>query len=83
MSKKDIFIDRFSAGLGDLTGKQQKNHESVLDVLRRTKMFSCFEASENPTIASTMTYLCRERLTTDNSCGYPWTKVTHIDGKLI
>ena len=77
-----VYIDRFSAGLDDLTRKQQADDEAVIAVLRKTKRFSCFEASDNPTIASTMTRLCRTRLTTDKS-GYPWTGITEIDGQPI
>lgn len=71
-----IFLDCFTAGLDDLTRKQQASTEAVLRVLKRTGRFSVFEATENQTIANTMTRLCRGPLIeTDNSCGYPWTKV--------
>ena len=71
-----VFLDRFTAGLDDLTRKQQADPIAVLRVLKRTRRFSCFEASENDVIAKTMTYLCHSPLIeTDNSCGYPWTKV--------
>ena len=77
-----VYIDRFSAGLDELTHKEQSNHEAVLKVLRRTKLFSVFEATENQAIARTMTALTNTgRITTDTSIGYPWTTVTHIDGE--
>lgn len=70
-----ICIDRFSAGLDDLNRKQQGDHVAVLRVLHLTGRFSCFEASENQTIARTMDYILHDGLieTTDN--GYPWTGV--------
>lgn len=83
MAKYPVFIDSFSVGLDDLTKKDQANDEAILRVLRKTKRFSCFEASANPTIASTMTRLCKTRLTTDLTCGYPWAAVTAIDGELL
>lgn len=71
-----IFLDRFSAGLDDLTRRQQGSDEAVLRVLDRTGRFSIFEATDNDTIARTMTRLQRAKfIETDNSCGYPWTKV--------
>ncbi len=84
MPEEAYHICRFSAGLDDLTRKQQGNPEAVLAVLRRTKRFSVFEATDNQIIAATMTMLCKSGwITTDNSCGYPWTNVTAIDGKQI
>ncbi len=79
-----LHIDRFSAGLDELTRKESRDFETVLAVLRRTKLFSAFEASDNPTIARTMTTLIKSgRITVDNTVGYPWTKVTHIDGEAL
>lgn len=75
-----MHIDRFTAGLDDLTRKQQGNQENVLAVLRKTKKFSAFEASANRVIAKTMTSLHQSRRITTEDIGYPWTKVTHIDG---
>ena len=77
---KSTFIDKFSVGIDELPLKDQRNDEAVIAVLRQSKKFSGFEASANPTIAATMTRLCKNRLTTDNSCGYPWIVVTAIDG---
>ena len=51
------FVDRFSAGLDEMKRKDQRDHLKVLSVLARTGKFSCFEASENMTIARTMTAL--------------------------
>ena len=73
----------FSTGLDDLTQEQQRDDEAVIEVLRRTKRFSSFEASENNVIAATMTRLCKTRLTTDTSCGFPWINVTAIDEELL
>ena len=49
-----IHIDRFSAGLDDLTRRQQADHLEVLRVLDRTGRYSIFEATENEVIARTM-----------------------------
>lgn len=83
-----VFFDRFSAGLDDLTRIQQADHVAVLRVLQRTGKFSCFEASENPVIARTMTRLMHKGCTTVKADGskkayglllkstggdYPWT----------
>ena len=70
-----MFIDRFSAGLDDLTRKQQADHIAVLRVLARTGRFSCFEASDNDVIAKTMTFLCHSSLMTTKDAGFPWTSV--------
>lgn len=81
----------FSAGLDELTRKQQADHIAVLRVLKRAGRFSVFEATSNDTIARTIDRLIHKGLTTvepdgtrtsygklietDHSCGYPWTKV--------
>jgi hypothetical protein len=77
-----IYIDRFSAGLDDLTRKQQADPVAVLRVLKATGRFSVFEATDNDIIARTMTRLVHKGyqgygrlIEIDNSCGYPWTKV--------
>lgn len=49
-----VYIDCFSAGLDDLTRKQQADHIEVLRVLARTGRYSIFEATENEVIARTM-----------------------------
>ena len=59
-----IHIDRFSAGLDDLTRKQQADHIAVLRVLEKTGRYSIFEATENQTIAKTMDrLLCKSCIT--------------------
>lgn len=77
-----IYIDEFGVGLDELSSKDQTNKEKVIGILRKNKRFSCFEASANQRIAATMTALCKNRLTTID-LGYPWTGITHIDGKEI
>ena len=77
---KATHVDLFSVGLDDLSRKELRNDEAIIAVLKREKRFSCFEASANPAIAVAMTRLCLTRLTTDDSCGYPWVVVTAIDG---
>lgn len=83
-------ICTFSSGLDDLTRKQQADYIEVLRVLKREGRFSAFEASDNMTIARTITRLIHKGLTTvkdgvktehgllietDKSTGYPWTGV--------
>lgn len=79
----------FSAGLDDLTRKQQADHIAVLRVLKRAGRFSAFEASANDVIARTITRLIHKGLTTVkdgvrtnhgklievDDAGYPWTNV--------
>lgn len=74
-----VFIDRFSAGLDDLTIREGADPAVVLKVLDRTKRFSCFEASANQTIAGTVTMLFKRGYVTDLGGGYPWTKVALTD----
>ncbi len=52
-----IFLVSFSAGLDELTRKQQADHMEVLRVLHRTGRYSIFEATKNQTIAKTMVRL--------------------------
>jgi len=75
-----VHVDSFSVGIDDLSGKDQANDEAVLSVLRLHKRFSCFEASANQTIASTMTRLCANRIVTDDKSQYPWSDIISIDG---
>lgn len=89
-----IFICDFSAGLDGMKRKDQSDAAKVLQVLEKTGRFSVFEATANPTIARTMTRLCTKGavvirdghrteygklIETDNTCGYPWTKVKLTD----
>lgn len=79
-----------SSGLDDLPRARQRDVAVVLRVLKARGRFSVFEATANDTIARTMTNLCHKGILivskdgtqkfgklieTDNSCGYPWTKV--------
>jgi hypothetical protein len=70
-----MIVDRFSAGLDDLTRKQQGDLAIVLQVLERTKRFSAFEAIDNDTIASTMTIIMQQGYARSTGGGYPWTEV--------
>ena len=75
-----IYICDFSSGLDDMPRKDQRDLAKVLRVLEQCGRFSVFEATDNQTIATTMTKLCRSYLIeTDNSCGYPWTMVKLTD----
>lgn len=83
-------ICSFSAGLDDLKTHERTDPVAVLRVLHLAGRFSVFEATANDAIARTMTRLCHKGcsivrdgvrtdygrlIETDNSCGYPWTKV--------
>lgn len=90
-------ICSFSAGLDDLKAWERTDPVAVLRVLQRAGRFSVFEATANDAIARTMTRLCHKGcsivrngvrtdygrlIETDNTCGYPWTKVTLTDAGL-
>lgn len=81
-----IHIDRFSAGLDDLTNKQQADVVTVLRVLDRTKRYSAFEATDNMVIARMMTRLHHKAymhygvLIKDAGGDYPWTNVELTEG---
>lgn len=85
-----VYIDRFSAGLDDLTRKQQADAVAVLRVLARTKRYSAFEATDNDVIARTMTrlhhkgYMHYGRLIQKRGDGgaYPWTNIELTEGGL-
>lgn len=65
----------FSSGLDSMKRRDQKYPERVLRVLREVKCFSVFEATENATIAKTMTYLVSSGLIEVEPLGYPWANV--------
>ena len=71
-----IHIDSFSA-MENLTKKQQSDTATVLRALHKAGRFSCFDASENPVIAGTITRICHSKpplIEPDNETPYPWTK---------
>lgn len=74
-----LHIDRFSAGLDDLTRKEQGDQIIVLRRLSTMKRFSEFEASDNPSIARTMTNLFKEKLVESTGGSYPWTEFKLTD----
>lgn len=90
-------ICSFSGGLDSLPRKSQRDIVAVLRVLQRAGRFSVFEATANDTLATMMTRLCNQGystvrngvrtdygrlIETDNTCGYPWTKVTLTEAGL-
>jgi len=75
MNNGRIFIDRFSAGLDDLTAKEARCTVTVLKTLDRIKRFSVFEATANAPIARMMTRVFRDGLVENLGGGYPWTDV--------
>lgn len=76
-----MFMCNFSTRLDDLSRKEQGDPEKVIEVLKETGRFSCFEATANATIAGTLTELCKERILTNPASQYPWTEILMIDGK--
>lgn len=71
-----IYLCSFTGGIDEMKRADQRDLVRVLRVLdaQPRKRFSVFEASDNMNIARTMTRIVREGyITTDNSCGYPWT----------
>jgi hypothetical protein len=72
----NVHICCFTAGLDELTRKQQKDVATVLGVLRDTKRFSVFEATANQTIAKTVTLVFERGLVENTKEGaFPWTYV--------
>lgn len=77
----NTFICSFTSGLHELKRRKQRDDDAALEVLRRTRRFSVFEATATYDISKTLDRLIESgRITTDNSCEYPWILVTHIDG---
>lgn len=94
-ARTSIIVCSFSSGLDELTRHQQGDVVAVLKTLKARGRFSSFEATANQKIATLMTRLCHKGFSvvrngvrtdygrlieTDNSCGYPWTKVTLTEG---
>ena len=70
MSK--LHVCCFSAGLCDLTRKQQADPAVVLGILKRLGRYSCFEASDNRVIAKTMDAIAARGLLVRTGEAYPW-----------
>lgn len=91
-----VILCRFSAGLDDLTLKQQRDTVAVLRVLHERGRYSVFEATANDVIARMMTRLhhkgysvVRDGVRTDygrliETVGgeYPWKYVRLTEGGL-
>ncbi|NFV80054.1 hypothetical protein [Magnetospirillum aberrantis] len=73
------YVDCFSVGLDELPRKVQRDGGAIIEILRKTKRFSVFEATANETIAKTMDAI-GGRLTTDPNSQYPWIDIIAIDG---
>lgn len=67
-----MIVDRFSAGLDDLSRKEQKDHIAVLRVMSKMTRYSVFEATENESIARTLDYIIKARLIKHTGGSYPW-----------
>lgn len=79
MTKTAFIACSFTSSIDDMKRADQKSIGKVLAVMNamKHKRFSAFEASDNPSIARTMTQICHGGyIVTDHSCGYPWTKFT-------
>lgn len=75
------FIDQFSS-LDDLRPKDRGNDDTVAALLAKVGKFSVFEATEHSSLAKTLMRLeASGRIKIDNSCEYPWVKVTEVDGE--
>lgn len=75
MSNNVVFIDCFTVGLDEIPYRKRRDYTTVLRVLDAHKRFSIFEATSSHGIATTMDELVKGGyITTDNSCGFPWTK---------
>jgi len=77
-----LHVCSFSVGIDEVPKRAVDYESQVVSILKEKKRFSAFEASDHPKIAKLMTRLCAEggRVETDNSTGYPWTRVVSIDG---
>ena len=70
-----VFVDCFSAGLDELSRKEQRDISSVLRVLQKTKGYSTFESTDNQVIAKTMDKIFDDGYVRDVGGEYPWTDV--------
>lgn len=80
-----MMVDSFSAGLDDLTRKQQKDEVSVMVALSKMTRFSIFEVTANQTIANMMDDIARRKLIETTGGQYPWTtfKITEAGQRII
>lgn len=74
-----MIVDRFSAGLDDLSRKQQKDHVTVLRALSKMTRYSVFEATENDSIARTMDYIIKANLIAHTGGAFPWSNFELTD----
>lgn len=74
-----MIVDRFSAGLDDLTRKQQKDHVEVLRALSKMTLYSVFEATENDSIARTMDYIIKAGFIKHTGGAFPWSNFELTD----
>lgn len=67
-----MIVDRFSAGLDDLSRKEQKNHVAVLRAMSKMTRYSVFEATENDSIARTLDYIIKKGFIKHTGGSFPW-----------
>ena len=80
-----VFVCSFSGAIGEMKRKDQGDPEKVLAVLEKSSRVSCFDLSENQTIARTVTRLKRDGLIEypQPQPGYPWNNIVLTEaGKL-
>lgn len=71
-----VRICSFASSIADLPRSAQRDPRLVLASLKADPVFSSFDASANPSIAKTMTYLFARGLVEDDKTReYPWTRV--------
>jgi hypothetical protein len=76
-----IFMDSFSGAIGDMKPADKNDMRKVLAVLDKTPRFSCFEASERPAIANTLTDLMLSGYIEypKPQPGFPWCRAVITD----
>jgi len=72
-------ICSFSAGIGAMTRKDQSSLVAVLRVLKESKRFSVFEATENQVIPRMMTRVFEKGYVRDIGGACPWTNIERTE----
>lgn len=75
MKNGAVHICCHTAGLDELTRREQKDEEKVLQALHKAGRFSVFEATDNPVIANMMEWLLKSGLIEVTPKGFPWSDV--------
>lgn len=80
-----MMVDRFSAGLDELSKKDQGSVGAVMKALSKMTRFSVFEATDSDRIAKTMDKIVQRGYIERTGGAYPWTtfKITEAGQKII